>query len=82
MRLTSRVRQLERWMAPLDRSAIALTDADHARFARLFESAERLNGPPPSGPDGALTSNMKALAAWIDAVPDDWAARFVQEPAG
>ncbi len=76
MRLSSRVRRLERVMAPPDPAATALTEEDHARIGHLFELAEKTNGPPPCNPDGSLTSDLDALGAWLDAVPANWADQY------
>ena len=66
MNLAARLRQLERRMAPPDPKALALTAEDHARIEHMFESTEKRNGPPPCEPDGTLTADMDALAAWVD----------------
>ncbi len=73
MSLTQRVRRLEHDMAPPDPAALALTAEDHARVEHMFELAEKMNGPPPSNPDGTLTTDIKALATWVDDCPAGWA---------
>lgn len=70
MNLTARLRRLEQVLAPPDPKALALTAEDHVRIEHLLASAERRNGPPPCNPDGTLTSDMDALAAWADEFPD------------
>ncbi len=69
MRLTQRVLRLERYLAPPDPEALALTAEDHARIEYMFESVEKRKGPPPCNPDGTLTTDIKALATWVDDCP-------------
>jgi hypothetical protein len=69
MDLKARLSRLERIHAPPPAPHLILNPGDEERFQDMFEQIERLNGPPPRNPDGTLSRDLDAVAAWLDAVP-------------
>ena len=69
MKLSARIRRIERQLALPEPEFVKLTPEDRQRLGRLFVQVEKRNGAPPISPKGFEATHLESLAQGIDSCP-------------